>query len=199
MYRRKTLYIGLTLAGILFQMWSCQDEIKVEESKLVFLTFKNTLAIDRIDAPVKISRGLLLKNIDSLPENNTVVLVDSTGSILPFRLEDVDNDGNWDEFNTTMNFKANETKKLQVKVVPSYQVPTFKQHTNIHFGNGKKSDKIFQILSYQKKQKPGKINSLFFLNRSKGSGFSYVALHKFNTIHTSITNTLSNPVKGIYE
>ena len=158
----KFLWTKYLFLVIVCCLWSCQDSKKETTPNPITIVFKNKLDIERKDAPVTLSKEDLLKKVDSLSVNEVVVLADTTGMIIPFQLDDSNNDGEWDEYNTTLHFEANEVKTLDLKVIREDQIPDFEQHTNIRFGIGKSKENVNEVASYERTGDPREKDSLFF-------------------------------------
>jgi hypothetical protein len=118
MINRELHYLWKTLCGrsLLYATagaFTCLGYSQAEASGLVECTVENTLARERLTAPVVVSRGSL-----GIPEGETVlqllVLKDGTQWERPFQLDDMTGDGEWDELFFAVNISAHNTVELQI-------------------------------------------------------------------------------------
>ena len=123
-------------------IWSCAN--KEEKQKPIFhIDLKNTIDQAIADAPIIIKKAEFTGlKIDILP-NTTPVFKDNNGSIIPFQTDDLNGDGNWDEYALVADFSANETKTLEVVLYGNDTLPIFKSSTNVHLG--RKADKTTPV------------------------------------------------------
>lgn len=146
------------LLFILF-ITSCGKE---KETKKYFISLENPSNIARFEEPITIDKSKILGILDSLGNNQTPVLLDSLGTIIPFQLDDTDQDGLWDEFNTVLDFNAAQKRSLELTTIPTSEVPSFKHYTNIRFGIGTSKKNVKEVLHYKREGDPRKKDSLFF-------------------------------------
>ncbi|GAA0716237.1 hypothetical protein GCM10009430_11730 [Aquimarina litoralis] len=154
----KHLFIIISL---LFLVTSCKDNSK-PELPAKYLSFTNTNDIDRIDERIVISRDRIVKILDSIPTNHVPVLKDSTGKVVPFQLDDLENDRIWDEMSLVLDFKPNQTIKLALTTIPSDGIPSFKPKTNIRFGIGTNKLNVKEVLAQERKEDPRTNDSIFY-------------------------------------
>lgn len=100
------------------------------------LELKNELLENRTDAPVVISRADVKKLVGEIPADKVPVVLGADGKYIPSQVDDLDRDGNWDEFVFVSNFASNETKRPQVKLVSLNEVPQYTIRTNVRLGEG---------------------------------------------------------------
>jgi hypothetical protein len=97
------------------------------------LMVSNPLGISRIDASLHLSRELILEHME-IPENLLPFLVEEDGTPVPCQVDDLDEDGQWDEIFALINLGPSETKQLNINVCLPGEYPTFKKRTNVRLG-----------------------------------------------------------------
>ena len=127
--------IVLLLFSIL--LLSCSTEKKEVKNKI---TLKNTLDIERIAEPVVISQEKIKVVLGSPELPGVVFFENSTGDKIPFQKDDF-NDKT--EYSLSLNFKANETKEIFVKIAGKDQIIEFVHYTNVRLGKDANADGIF--------------------------------------------------------
>ncbi|BDD00811.1 DUF4861 family protein [Persicobacter psychrovividus] len=116
----------LILGGVLF---SCQS---AEESTPLSLTFKNENATELAQV-VTMPRAEVLKKLGDIPAGTLPVLFDGEQAI-PVQFDDLDQDGQWDEFSVWAFVGAEQEKTYAVKFMKNDELPAFKAFTDVHFG-----------------------------------------------------------------
>jgi len=150
------LFIALSLL-------SCNTEKKhAAATKNKQLTFQNTLSKKRVQEPISITKSRLTTILGEISNDSVPALFDSNGSVIPFQLEDIDNDGNWDQYLSILDFEPNETVALEVKKVSKKEIPSFTNYTNIRFGIGKDKKQVSEVHQYERTGDPREKDSLFF-------------------------------------
>ncbi|MGY3791676.1 DUF4861 domain-containing protein [Aquimarina sp. 433] len=151
----------LFIISLLFIVISCKDN-STPELPAKYLNFTNTADIDRIDESIVISKDRIVTVLDSIPTNNVPVMKDSTGKVVPFQLDDLENDGIWDEMSLVLDFKPNQTIKLELTTIASESIPSFKPKTNIRFGIGTNKSNVKEVLAQKRKGDPRSNDSIFY-------------------------------------
>ena len=152
----KYLY-SLTL---IFSLLSCNTK---KEQAINLLTFENTLAIQRNQEPILISKENILTILGKIDKDSVPVLVSKQGEILPFQLDDTNDNGDWDEFLTALDFKPLESLQLELKTVHKSVIPAFINFTNIRFGVGANKQSVSEVKKYKRIGDPReKKDALFF-------------------------------------
>lgn len=150
------LFIALSLL-------SCNTEKKhATVAKNKQLTFQNTLSKKRVQEPLSITKSRLTTILGEISNDSVPALFDNNGSVIPFQLEDIDNDGNWDQYLSILDFEPNETVALEVKKVSKKEIPSFTNYTNIRFGIGKNKKQVSEVHQYERTGDPREKDSLFF-------------------------------------
>ncbi|MRT93915.1 DUF4861 domain-containing protein [Ancylomarina sp. 16SWW S1-10-2] len=102
------------------------------------LELKNELALARKDAPVVLTRAEVKQLVGEIPAGKVLVVLDAQGVAIPSQVDDLDQDGQWDELALVCDFTAKEVKKLNVNFVDADKAPKFETRTNVHLGLGNK-------------------------------------------------------------
>ena len=92
-------------------------------------TLENTLLLERVDEPIVLTREHLKPMDNLLP-----VIIDQKGEYMPCQLDDLDNDGNWDELAFLYSFQPSEIVNLEVRWIEKSKYPQFSPRTNIRYG-----------------------------------------------------------------
>ncbi|WP_167604896.1 DUF4861 domain-containing protein [Maribellus sediminis] len=109
---------------ISFSLYSCKN---INTIQLV-----NPLSEDRTDEVVVISRAEIEQQI-SLEKGNVPVF--KTGeNLVPYQLDDMNGDGNWDEAALLLDFAANESKNITIGQAAEDEAPKFEKRTNLRLG-----------------------------------------------------------------
>lgn len=99
------------------------------------LTLVNPINIDRLDEPLVFNRKDLEKVLGNIPENKIPAFKNEQDKLIPIQLDDMDQDGQWDELFMLINFSAKESKDLSVKLMNKSDFPEIKPRTNIRFAS----------------------------------------------------------------
>jgi len=110
----------LFFAAILF---SCTNE----KNSLVF---ENSMDEERLDEVLILTRDALAGKVE-LKDGLLPVFKLENGQLAPSQLDDLDNDGNWDEAAILLDFSPNETKKIKVDFLEQGNYPGFEKRTNL--------------------------------------------------------------------
>jgi hypothetical protein len=95
------------------------------------MTLVNSSALDQQDAGVVLTREQLAKIAGSIPEGKYLHLEDILGNIIPYQLDDMNQDGTWDELFLMADVEHESRLKIMISWVDE---PTqFRVRTNIHF------------------------------------------------------------------
>lgn len=106
-----------TLSQILITLFllfafGCADGTDVKESgRTTQLTLENTLDSPQTDVPIVLPRDLLEKYLPPDLEGMPVLYL-AAGTPLPVQVDDLDEDGRWDELALLLSFEASETKQV---------------------------------------------------------------------------------------
>lgn len=126
------------LAGFLF---SC--------AKQETLLFQNPQDVERPDEVVVLTKNELNQKV-KLPSGLMPLFKNADNSLVPFQLDDMDNDGNWDEVALLLNFAPNETKEIVVEFSDGTNYPPeFEKRTNLRLGITRE-DGSFKEVDYYK-------------------------------------------------
>lgn len=111
------------LAGLLF---SC--------GKQATISFQNSQNVERPDEVVVLTKDELSQKVD-LPAGLLPIFKNADNSLVPFQLDDMDNDSNWDEVALLLNFAPNETREIVVEFSDGTNYPPdFEKRTNLRLG-----------------------------------------------------------------
>ena len=102
------------------------------------IELKNEMAQARKDAPVVLTRAEIKKLVGEIPTAKLPVVSDKAGNVIPSQVDDLDQDGSWDELALVCDFTAKEVKELKVNFVDADKAPKFTTRTNVHLGLGNK-------------------------------------------------------------
>lgn len=153
----KNPFTNFWITGILAAvMFSCNDQGNN------VLSLKNELTIERPDEPVVISREQIVSLTGQLPTGEAPIISDESGATIPYQLDDLNGDGEWDELATTLSFDPQSERHIQVKLVPKEDVPDFIPATNIRFGVGDSKLNVEDVTSLERTTDPRLDSSLFY-------------------------------------
>ncbi len=93
---------------------------------------QNPLNEARTDEVLVLSRDELGRQVN-LSENLLPVFSEGE-NLIASQADDLDGDGNWDEVVLVLDFKANETRKINVNFVEKDNYPEFEKRTNLRLG-----------------------------------------------------------------
>jgi hypothetical protein len=129
---------GLFLTGLLL---SCEKETT--------LTFQNPQSVERPDEVVILSREELEQKTGR--EAGKFPLFKNADNVLvPFQLDDLDNDGEWDEVALLLNFSPNETLKIYVDWSEGGNYPPeFEKRTNLRLGITQADGSFVEVDQYR--------------------------------------------------
>ena len=117
------IFTAILLTGFLF---SC--------GKHATISFQNPQNVERPDEVIVLTKNELSQKVE-LPAGLLPLFKNADNSLVPFQLDDLDNDGNWDEVALLLNFAPNEAKEIVVEFSDgtNYQ-PEFEKRTNLRLG-----------------------------------------------------------------
>ncbi len=137
MIRTSFLYVVI-FSAIIF---SCGKQAAV-------LSFENPLNTERQDEVIVLTKSEL-KQKTNIPEGLIPVFKDKNNLLIPYQLDDLNNDGNWDEAALLLNFEPNENKKVWVDFINRDKMPEFEKRTNLRLGITQE-DGSFKEVDYYK-------------------------------------------------
>jgi len=131
-------FLWFFLAGLLF---SCKKEVA--------LMFQNPQNTERSDEVVVLTKEeLQLKS--GVNEGMFPLFRDADGSLVPFQVDDMDNNGSWDEAALLLNFSAGESLEIKVDWVDGRNYPPeFEKRTNLRLGIRQEDGTYKEVDSYQ--------------------------------------------------
>src|SRR5690606_13675675 len=109
--------------------------------------FQNPQNVERPDEVIVLTENELSQKLE-LPDGMMPLFKNADNSLVPFQLDDLDNDGNWDEVALLLNFAPNEAKEIVVEFSDgtNYQ-PEFEKRTNLRLGI-EQEDGSFKAVDY---------------------------------------------------
>jgi hypothetical protein len=132
MLKEKTIYlnkmkINRFLIGLILGLFcSCGNEAP--------LSFQNPQNVERPDEVVVLLKDELHKKA-GVEEGEFPLFKTKDGSLIAFQLDDLDNDGNWDEVAILLNFAPEETVDVDVEWTDGTNYPpAFDKRTNLRLG-----------------------------------------------------------------
>jgi hypothetical protein len=119
--------------------FACKNETAIQVS--------NSLDKQRSDEVIVVDRTEIEQQI-ALEEGNIPVFKVGE-SLVPYQLDDMDGDGNWDEAALLLDFSANETKTISISQVGESEVPKFEKRTNLRLGIHQKDGSYKEVDYYE--------------------------------------------------
>jgi hypothetical protein len=114
---------AILLSGLFF---SCGKQASV--------SFQNPQNVERPDEVIVLTKNELSQKVE-LPAGMMPLFKNVDNSLVPFQLDDLDNDGNWDEVALLLNFAPGETKEIVVEFSDGTNYPPeFEKRTNLRLG-----------------------------------------------------------------
>ncbi|MCA1761200.1 MAG: DUF4861 domain-containing protein, partial [Bacteroidales bacterium] len=130
--------IVVILAGFLF---SCAKQENI--------SFQNPQNVERPDEVIVLTKNELSQK-EELPAGLMPLFKNADNSLIPFQLDDMDNDGNWDEVALLLNFAPNETKEIVVEFSDGTNYPPeFDKRTNLRLGITQEDGSYKEVDNYQ--------------------------------------------------
>ncbi|TRX62048.1 DUF4861 domain-containing protein [Fulvivirga sp. M361] len=110
---KKTRWHSICLAILSLSVTACTTGSNVS------ITLENTLDLERPDEPIVLRRADLLEwlAIDIDPANEVIMVNDRSGKVLPSQLDDLDDDGTWDELSFQYSFPPRAKVELTLQWV----------------------------------------------------------------------------------
>ncbi|SHF33216.1 protein of unknown function [Mariniphaga anaerophila] len=132
------LFIAFILVGLLS---SC--------GKQAGLSFQNPQNVERPDEVVVLTKAELVQKT-GLAEGQFPLFKNADNSLVPFQLDDMNNDGNWDEVALLLDFAPGETKKITVEFSDGTDYPpVFEKRTNLRLGIKQEDGSYKEVDSYR--------------------------------------------------
>lgn len=128
MLKAKTIYLNKmkksTFLLFLFSvlLFSCENKATVK--------LTNPVNAERTDEVIILSKDKI-SQLMALDDSSLPVFKNSNGEMLPSQLDDLDNDGLWDEAAVLVNFAPSETVELKLELLPAGEYPEFEKRTNL--------------------------------------------------------------------
>lgn len=125
------------LGAMLVSLSSCQ------EKAVTSIALQNPTDKTRVDESFLFSRGALkASETDLLP-----IVKKADGIGIPCQVDDMDQDGMWDELAFVYTLGANEQVELSVEWIPAAEYPTFERRTNIRYGKMTSPGQVEELTS----------------------------------------------------
>ena len=105
------------------------------EPNEAIITINNPGKSDRIDEGITISRKEIIEKIGKSAKHTVPAVFNAENQIIPFQLDDLNGDGEWDELFFVISVKAKNTKEVLLKSVNQQDIPSFKARTNVRFAD----------------------------------------------------------------
>ncbi len=100
------------------------------------LKVSNNSGFDKVDSGIILSRESLTKQMDrALMPDRVFAIYNQQDSILPFQLDDLDGDGQWDELFFVVTIPKNSTKSFIIRETKTLDIPSFTPRTNVRFAD----------------------------------------------------------------
>lgn len=112
------------LIGLVFFQFSCDSESS--------LTLKNNLKMARHNEPIVINRADFDKQFGQGGREENICLKQSNGEFIPYQLDDLDKDGEWDELVFEVNLEAGSSMVVDVCWMPQNEIPVFENSTQVY-------------------------------------------------------------------
>ncbi|RLD83176.1 MAG: hypothetical protein DRJ07_07140 [Bacteroidetes bacterium] len=129
---KKTLFILLSIV-----LLSCSTEKKEIVHKIVL---KNTTSLVRTAEPIVISQEKIDAVLGTSLVTGSVYFENSTGEKIPFQKDDFTGIS---EYSLSIDFNANETKEIHIKITDADQKIEFTPYTNVRLGKDANADGTF--------------------------------------------------------
>lgn len=97
------------------------------------LLVSNTSGVSRTEDPVVITREALAGLIE-VPSSPKLALVSIKGNEIPSQLDDLNQDGKWDELAFQVDIERNSSVEVKIKWVEPDEAPKFPKRTQAFFG-----------------------------------------------------------------
>ena len=110
--------------------------------------FKNPLNVDRTDEAIILTRDQINAKL-AIKDGFLPVFKVGDDKLLPSQVDDMDNDGNWDEAVVLLDFKAGETKTVDIDQIEADNYPEFKKRTNLRLGIRQKDGSFKEVDYYR--------------------------------------------------
>ncbi len=151
-------YLTILLGAFSVLFISCDE--KKEDA---FFMLHNEIDIARTEVVV-ISKKQLLEKLPDFDERHVLILKDTSGTPIPYQLDDLNQDHIWDEVAMAVDFTPNEEKKVIVSASAKarQKQPQFSKMTDVHFGVGKAKPEASEVQKYTRSYDPREKDSLFF-------------------------------------
>lgn len=141
---------------------SCKKQVAPTEAPQPTLTFENTTNLERSGEVITITREKLNEVIGAISKDSVAVVLLENNQPAIYQLEDINQDGIWDEYLVSLDLKANETKSLVVKKISKKEAPKFENNTNVRFGVGKEKPNVTEVLELERIGDPRDNKEQFF-------------------------------------
>jgi hypothetical protein len=139
-------------------LFSCASE-KKQETTIFILT--NPTSFERLAAPIVISQQKVneILKVENTP--NSIYFETETQEIIPFQKDTLNGKV---EYSLSLNFKANESKKIVILHSNENQKTEFQQFTNVRLGKDSNADGVFDDITFEVREPnhlPGSVPVLY--------------------------------------
>ena len=117
------------------------------------LVVSNNSGVSRMGEPIVVSRQALADFVD-IPSGNKRLTLSLKGNPIPAQLDDLNQDGLWDELAFQINIERNSTAEIKLKWVDPEDVPVFPKKVQAWFGVSENQDGKFA--NAQRETRPDK-------------------------------------------
>lgn len=121
--------------------------LKTPAQQNIKATLENTANMERKDEAIVISRKLLEKKSGKIPEGKSVLIKKSSGEPLPSQMDDLDQDGKWDEVVFLVSFQPTEKIAVLFEFADAKKALVFTKKTQARMAkfNGEK----FEVVTHE--------------------------------------------------
>lgn len=112
------------------------------------ITLSNPLDVDRADETIVLKRAEIEDQFGAV-DHEFAPVVFLNHEYVPSQFDDMDGDDKWDEFVFTLDFKASETVKLELKYCAIADYPEFEKRTNVRLGIKQPDGSYLEVDRYE--------------------------------------------------
>lgn len=137
----------------------------------ILFTIKNPLNADRTDEPIVIQKETLQSKGFNAFEKRYFALTTTTNEAIPFQLDDVNNDGSWDELAFLISIRSNEEVTLILQVTNKELQKNFLPRAHAMLGVSRERNDKFTLVTDEERPQNHIAQSLPMLYQFEGPGW----------------------------
>ena len=145
--------------------------IAVKGIDRVTITLKNPYDHSRVDESIVIKKILIENAYGKIPDDKGVLVETSAGDVIASQMDDINNDGNWDELAFLISLAPNQEIKINLKFIDRNNIPAYQQRAHARLAVSRELNNHFVPVEEEERPADHRPQSLPMLYQFEGPGW----------------------------